>query len=164
MRYALVFLFAALALTTGTIAAFTHISAASLTVSAAAGSEPPVADTVPSNGVATPVIPAPSDFADYAAADRAWRERYAKQYTIAQLSARGDGKRSPREAMQDRVYLLTKRGDRAKAINALEQWVRAHPHDEASLLSLARLLNEAGRTNEAVARYREVLSLRGPAE
>ena len=161
MRYALVFLFAALALTAGTVAAFTHISAASLTAPGSARSEPPVADTVPSDGVATPVIPTPSDFARYAAADRAWRERYAKQYTIAELRARGDGKRSPREAMQDRVYLLTKRGDRAKAISTLEQWVLANPRDEESLLSLARLLNEAGRTNEAVARYREVLSLRG---
>lgn len=164
MRYALVFLLAALALTAGTVAAFTHISSASLAAPVAASSEPPVADTVPSDGVATPVIPTAADFARYAAADRAWRERYAKQYTIAELRARGDGKRSPREAMQDRVYLLTKRGDRANAIATLEQWVRAHPRDEASLLSLARLLNEVGRTNEAVARYREVLSLRGRAD
>lgn len=162
MRYALVFLLAALALTAGTVAAFTHISSASL----AGTSEPParpVADTVPATGAATPVIPTAADFARYAAADRVWRERHAKQYTIAELRARGNGKRSAREAMQDRVYLLTKRGERALAITTLEQWVQAHPRDQASLLSLARLLNEAGRTDEAVDRYRQVLALRDRA-
>jgi tetratricopeptide (TPR) repeat protein len=162
MRYAVVFLFAALALTAGTIAAFTHISSASL---AGASTPPalPVADTVPSAEAVTPVAPTAADFARYAAADRAWRERYAKQYTISELRARGDGKRTAREAMQDRVYLLSKRGDRAGAIAELERWVRGHPRDASSLLSLARLLNEVGRTDEAVARYREVLALRDRA-
>lgn len=162
MRYALIFLLAIFVLTAGTIAAFTHISAASL---ASARSSPtlPVADTVPSAGVATPVMPTAADLARYAAADRAWRAKYAKQYTIGELRARGDGRRTAREAMQDRVYLLTKRGDRASAIAELEQWVRAHPRDGGSLLALARLLNGAGRTEEAVTRYREVLSLRARA-
>lgn len=162
MRYALVFLLAVLALTAGTIAAFTHISSASLSAPTAIGPLP-VADTVPSAGAVTPVVPTPADFARYAAADRAWRAKYAKPYTIEQLRARGNGKRSPRETMQDRVYLETKRGDRGAAIAELERWVRGHPRDDASLLSLARLLNEAGRTDEAVARYREVLSLRARA-
>jgi DNA-binding SARP family transcriptional activator len=61
--------------------------------------------------------------------------------------------------MQDRVFKSTRRGDRAAAITELEQWVRAHPRDEESLLSLARLLNETGRTGDAVARYREILAL-----
>lgn len=162
MRYALVFLFAVIALTAGTVVAFTHISSASL-ASASPFSAPPVADTVPTASAATPVVPTAADLARYAAADRAWRAKYAKQYTIEELRARGDGKRTAREAMSDRVYLLTKRGDRAGAIAELEHWVRAHPRDDASLLSLARLLNEAGRTDEAVARYREVLSLRARA-
>lgn len=162
MRYAVVFVLAVFALTAGTVAAFTHISAASL-AGVAASPAPPVADTVPSAGVPTPVAPGAADLARYAAADRAWRARYAKQYSIAELRARGDGKRTAREAMEDRVYLLTRRGDRAGAIAELEQWSRAHPRDDAALLSLARLLNEAGRTDEAVTRYREVLSLRARA-
>lgn len=159
MRYALVFLFAAIALTAGTIAAFTHISSASL-ASASVAPPPPLADTVPAAGVATPVMPSAADFARYAAADRAWRERHARQYTISELRARGNGKRTAREAMEDRVFLLTRRGDRAGAIAELERWVGGHPRDQTSLLDLARLLNEAGRTNEAVARYRELLALR----
>jgi tetratricopeptide (TPR) repeat protein len=162
MRYAVVFLFAVIALTAGTVIAFTHISSASL-ATASPASAPPVADTVPSASAITPVAPTTADLARYAAADRAWRAKYAKQYTIAELRARGNGKRTPREAMADRVFLLTRRGDRAGAIAELERWVHAHPNDDASLLSLARLLNEAGRTDEAVARYREVLSLRGRA-
>ena len=162
MRYALAFLFAALALTAGTVAAFTHISSASL-AGATRPASPPVADTVPSAGVATPVVPTAADFARYAAADRVWREKHAKQYTIAELRARGDGKRTPQQAMEDRVYLLTRRGDRAGAIAELERWVKSRPRDDAALLSLARLLNEAGRTNEAVVRYRQVLALRDRA-
>jgi Flp pilus assembly protein TadD len=106
------------------------------------------------------VVPTSADLARYAAADRAWRERHAQQYTIAELRARGDGKRTAREAMQDRVFKLTSGGDRAGAIAQLEQWVGGHPRDAESLLALARLLNEAGRTDDAVARYREILALR----
>ena len=65
--------------------------------------------------------------------------------------------------MQDRVFKLTRRGDRAGAITELERWVNAHPRDEDSLLALARLLNETGRTNDAVARYREILALHARA-
>lgn len=161
MRYALGFLLAALCLTAGAVATFARISAVSIASASAAPSAEPVADTVPTPEIATPVVPSSADFARYAEADRAWRERHAHLYTIAELRARGDGKRTAREAMQDRVYNLTRRGDRAGAIAQLETWVRAHPRDAESLLSLARLLNEAGRTNDAVLRYREVLALHG---
>ena len=157
MRYAMAFLLAALCLTTGAIATFVHISSVSLV--AAQASAQPTADTVPGPVVATPVTPTAADYARYAEADRLWRERHAKQYTISELRARGDGKRTAREAMQDRVFMLTRRGDRAGAIVQLEQWVRDHPRDKQSLLSLARLLNEVGRTSDAVARYREILAL-----
>jgi len=158
MRYALAFLLAAICLTAGAVATFVHISSVSIVAAEPSGSRP-VADTIPSSEVATPAIPTTADYARYAAADRAWREGHAKQYTIAELRARGDGKRTPREAMQDRVFTLTRRGDRAGAIAELERWVRAHPRDEASLLSLARLLNEVGRPSDAVARYRQILAL-----
>lgn len=157
MRYALAFLLAAACLTAGAIATFAHIS----TVSLASGSalNQLVADTVPTPEVATPNVPTAADYARYADADRAWREKYARPYSIAELRARGNGKRTPREAMQDHVFTLSKRGDRAGAIRELERWVGGHPRDRESLLSLARLLNEVGRTNDAVVRYREILAL-----
>jgi transcriptional activator len=157
MRYALAFLLAAVGLTAAAIATFVHISSVSL-VSAepAAG---PLADTVSHGEVPTPVDPTAADYARYADVDRVWREQHAHRYTIAELRARGDGKRTPREAMQDRVFKLTRRGDRAGAIAELEHWVREHPRDEQALLSLARLLNEAGRSSDAIARYREILAL-----
>ena len=157
MRYAMAFLLAALCLTTGAIATFVHISTVSLV--AAQPAAQPSADTVPGAVVATPVTPTAADYARYAEADKLWRERHARQYSISELRARGDGKRTLREAMQDRVFMLTRRGDRAGAIVQLEQWVRDHPRDKQSLLSLARLLNEVGRTGDAVARYREILAL-----
>ena len=151
------FLLAAVVLTMGAIATFVHISSVSLV--AAQSTAQPTADTLPGPVVATPVTPTAADYARYAEADKLWRERHAKQYSISELRARGDGKRTPREAMEDRVFMLTRRGDRAGAIVQLEQWVRAHPRDKQSLLSLARLLNEVGRTSDAVARYREILAL-----
>jgi|SRR5205823_5757461 len=162
MRYALAFLLAAVCLTTGAVATFAHISSTSLAV-AQPPSPQPTADTVPTAGVPTPIVPTAADYARYANADRSWREHHARQYSIAELRARGNGKRTPRETMQDRVFKLTRRGDRAGAITELERWVNAHPRDEDSLLALARLLNETGRTNDAVARYREILALHARA-
>lgn len=158
MRYAIAFLLAAACLTVGAIATFAHISAVSLgTASAPNGL--PAADTVPTAEVVTPAVPTASDYARFAEADRAWRERYARHYTIAELRARGNGRRTPRESMQDHVFNLTRRGDRVGAIKELEGWVGGHPRDKESLLSLARLLSEVGRTNDAVVRYREILAL-----
>lgn len=157
MRYALAFVFAVVCLTAGAIATFVHISSVSLV--AAEPSALPIADTVPRGEVSTPIAPTAADYARYAEADRAWRDRHARQYTIAELRARGDGKRTPREAMQDRVFTLTRRGNRAGAISELEHWVRDHRRDDESLLALARLLSEVGRTSDAVARYREILAL-----
>ena len=158
MRYALAFLLAAVCLTTLAVATFARISSTSLAV-AQLPPALPTADTAPSGGVPTPIAPTAADYARYAEADRIWRERHARPYTIAELRARGDGKRTPREAMQDRVFKLTRRGDREGAVIELERWVSTHRRDEASLLDLARLLNETGRTTDAVARYREILAL-----
>lgn len=157
MRYALAFLLAAACLTAGAIATFAHISTASIASTSATNQL--AADTVPSPEVATPLVPTAADYARYAEADRVWREKFARLYTIAELRARGNGRRTPREAMQDHVFNLTRRGDRAGAITELERWVGGHPRDRESLLSLARLLNEVGRTNDAVLRYREILAL-----
>ena len=105
------------------------------------------------------VIPTRADYERFARSDSAWRAQNARQYSVAELRARGDGTRSDRELLEDRVYVLTKRGDTKGAVSALERWVTRHPRDRSALLSLARLLREAGRTDAAVARYRQLLSL-----
>jgi hypothetical protein len=107
----------------------------------------------------SPVMPEPSAYARYAVEDRAWRETHARQYTIAEIRARGDGRRTPRQAMQDRVFTLIRGGERPRAIAELERWVTAHPVDADALLWLARLLNDAGRTDDSIRRYRQLIAL-----
>lgn len=161
MKYAAVFLGAALSLTLGAIATFDRIEA----VAAGGGSRTPppfpVGDTLPAATVASPVMPTGADYARFAAADSAWRATHARRYSIAELRQRGDGRRTPREAMQDRVFKYTQRGQTRAAIAELERWVAGHPRDAGSLLSLARLLNSDGQADAAVQRYRQVLALGG---
>lgn len=158
MRYALYFALAIVGLTIGAVLTFGRISASTLAATA-----PPLnrltADTMTVIRHGVPVAPTAADYARFAAEDAAWRKAHAKQYTLAELRARGDGKRTLRESMQDRVFELTRRGQPARATAVLEQWVRGHPRDREALLSLARLLNEQGRTTDAVVRYRQVLAL-----
>jgi hypothetical protein len=158
VRYALLFVLAAAALTVGAIATFDHISATALAVESTSAMSAP-ADTVLANLVTAPVAPSTADYDRYAAADKAWRERHARLYSARELRARGDGRRTPRQAMQDRAFAAMRSGNRARAVAELEGWVRAHPRDEETLLTLARLLNESGRTDDAVARYRQILAL-----
>ena len=73
--------------------------------------------------------------------------------------ARGDGKRTARDSVQDRVFAYVRAGQRPRAIADLERWVAAHPTDDQLLLSLARLLAEEGRSNDAIGRYRQILAL-----
>ena len=105
------------------------------------------------------VIPTRADYERFAAPDSAWRMQNARQYSVAELRARGDGTRSDREVLEDRVYVLRKRVDTKGAVSVLERWVTRHPRDKSALLSLARLLREEGRIDAAVARYRQLLSL-----
>ena len=78
---------------------------------------------------------------------------------MAEIRALGDGTRSPRQALDDRVYLYVKRGENDRAIGELERWIAKHPRDEDAILWLARMLRENGRTEEAVARYRQLISI-----
>jgi tetratricopeptide repeat protein len=105
-----------------------------------------------------PIAPSPRDYARYEADDASWRARNARQFSLAELRARGDGRRTPRQQLQDRVYEFTRRGDKAGAIRELERWVASNPRDPYALLWLARLLNETGRKTESVARYRQLLA------
>jgi tetratricopeptide (TPR) repeat protein len=164
MRYALFFALSVVTLTVGTLATFDRISvigAAAPRVDSLAG---PTADTLPTPEVVTPVFPSDTDYAQFAAADSVWREANAREYTVAELRARGDGKRSARELVQDRTFELLKAGQRGRAIAQLEQWVAGHPTDDQSLLDLARLLNEEGRSNDAIGRYRQILALHRRAQ
>lgn len=156
-RYALIFALAVVALTVGTVLAFGRISEPLLLR--------PGAD-VDAELNAPPAVPRPGfaratadDYRAYAEEDRKWRDSSAPQFTLAEIRARGDGRRTPRQAMQDRVFEHTNRGNNGRAIAELESWLATNPRDEAALLSLARLLAKVGRTDASVARYRELLSV-----
>ena len=158
MRYAVSFLLTILVLTVGALTTFRQISANGSRADTLVLPADRDDELTPAASV---LHPSADDYARFAEADRAWREKNARQFTLAELRARGDGTRSPREAMQDRVYELTRKGNRAAAIRELEQRTRRHSSDRQALLWLARLLNEAGRRDESIARYRQVLALGG---
>ncbi|GAC1646967.1 MAG: hypothetical protein NVS4B3_00270 [Gemmatimonadaceae bacterium] len=153
IRYAVVFALAVVVLTAGAVAVFSRIGASSL-----APNTPEAArDSLAQRPRAAQAGRAQVDDALVAQEDEAWRRQSARQYTLAELRARGDGRRTAREAMLDRVYLEERRGRHDLAIGELERWLHGHSDDRAAELWLARLLNEAGRTDEAVARYRALL-------
>jgi hypothetical protein len=153
-RYPLVFITSVVALTLATVVAYGRIGggiARSTTPTRWPGDSATARPTL--------TIPTRADYARFAASDSAWRAANARQYSVAELRARGDGTRSDRELLDDRVYTLTKRGDTRGAVRALESWVARHPRDKTALLTLARMLRESGRNDAAVARYRQILSL-----
>jgi hypothetical protein len=159
-RYTWSFAAAIVLLTIAALASFREISAL-----AAGGAQRETRLTWPGDTLTTVAggATASPSYAELAVADEGWRRQYAPQYTLSELRARGDGRRSPRQAMQDRVYSLTRRGARGAAIGELERWVASHRGDGDALLWLARLLNEAGRSRESVTRYRQALALEARA-
>jgi Flp pilus assembly protein TadD len=161
--YALLFAFAIVLLLTGAVSTFRVIGASALRAmaadSAAAAMTAWPGDSLDMSRPDVPVVPGRAAYARFATEDSAWRARNARAMSVKELRARGDGRRTPRESMQDRVYRLQRAGRREPAIGELERWVRDHPRDEEAVLSLARLLREAGRTDEALRRYRDALAL-----
>ena len=154
--YATLFALAVVGLTIGGISAFRHLDAvARARLDADVTTWPQ--DSVPADKPFLPIAASATEYAKYAAEDAEWRRRNARQYTLAELQARGDGKRSDRQKLQDRVYELTRHGERRRAISELEGWVRKNPRDRDALLWLARLLNESGRSDDAISRYRQLL-------
>jgi tetratricopeptide (TPR) repeat protein len=153
-RYPLLFIISVILLTAATLVSYGRIGGMSRSTKTA-GRWP--GDSAPEHPPL--VIPTRADYEQFAAVDSAWRAQNARHYTVAELRARGDGTRSDREVLEDRVYLLSRRGDTKGAVSVLERWVTRHPRDKSALLSLARLLREDGRTDAAVARYRQLLSL-----
>jgi len=152
-RYTTLFLGVICALTLMALASYHEISAAAFGLSAGAPRE------FENDSLAPLQRPAVANFADIYAADAAWRATNAREYSLAELRKRGDGRRSAREAMQDRVFSAQRAGNRGRAIAELERWVARNPRDADALLSLARLLNESGRKSESVARYRQALAV-----
>jgi hypothetical protein len=157
VRYPLFLILAIVLLTGSTLLAYGRIGAGVSKRSSPSAIPPVDAE------VETPLysIPTRADYERYSESDKAWREQNARQYTLAELRVRGDGRRSEREALDDRVFAMMKRGNQAGAVRELERWVAKHPRDRAALLALARLLRESGRTEASVARYRQLLSLGG---
>jgi hypothetical protein len=151
------------ALTASGIAVFRRVDAlARAERAAAARAEQWPMERVTEDRPFQPIEPDSADYAAFAAEDAEWRRSKARPYTLSELRARGDGTRSPRQALQDRVYERTRRGDRAAAIAELERWVSRHPRDQDALLWLARLLSETGRSDDAILRYRQLLSSQQP--
>ena len=153
-RYSLLFAALSVGLTVVALASYRAISAlASVTRDDDKLQWP--ADTL-STRAAGPVA---ASYESLAAADEAWRRQYAREYTLEELRVRGDGRRTPRQAMQDRVYRYSRAGDRSRAISELRQWVRSNRRDADAMLWLARLLHEDGRSAEAVPLYRQALAI-----
>jgi hypothetical protein len=160
--YAAFFTVAVFALCAGCIAAFRHIEAQNRAQAYNVVAWP--ADSLAALQRFHPIATQPADYARFAAEDAEWRQRYAREYTLTELRTRGDGRRTPQQALQDRVYELNRRGERRAAIAELEQWVARNPGDEDALLWLARMLNESGRSEDAVARYRQILTARSGSQ
>lgn len=97
-------------------------------------------------------------YAAFAADDSAWREQFAKPVRIREMSAGGEWSPSPRQMMQDRVFLLTSEGRVAEAALALESWLAVHPDDMESLHELARLNVALERYDDALRHYRHLLA------
>lgn len=161
MRYAISFALSIICLTVGTMLTFDRINLAGVSIAPADSLAGPTADTLPTPQVATPVTPTAADYARFTESDRTWREKHARQYTVGELRVIGDGRRTSRDSVQDRVFQYMRSNQRARAIAELERWVVVHPTDGELLLSLARLLSEEGRSGDAVGRYRQILALQG---
>ena len=164
--YALVFATTVMALGAGGLLAFRRLEAEAEAARAANISLAPAVEEPADTAPFLPIAHDPEAYAKYAAEDATWRRTHARRYTLAELRARGDGTRSPRQQMQDLVYEYRRSGQQGRAIAALERWVDRNPRDQESLLMLARMLNENGRNAAAVERYRQLLAMkqRGLAE
>lgn len=107
-----------------------------------------------------PIAPPLEAYERFAAEDAAWRKRHARQLSLSEVQARGDWRPRERQALDDRVHALSKRGRHAEAVAVLEQWLDKHPRDEDALLTLARLLSQTNRTDEAAVRYRQLIAMK----
>jgi hypothetical protein len=157
LRYGVVLVGTTMLLTAGAVFAFVQIGAVSSRAPTPTAPWLAASDSAPAHS--SPILPGPAEYERFAEEDRRWRAEHAREYSIAEIRARGDGRRTPRQAMQDRVFTLVRRGDRSQAIAELEQWVNRHATDGDAILWLARLLNEDGRKEASLRRYRQLMAL-----
>ena len=156
-RYAALFSIGIVILTTGAAYAYSQLG---VTPKRAPLVLPPSSGEPVRAGTDRSIAPTAADYRQFAAADAAWRRQNARLLTVEQYRARGDYRTPERQALDDRVFALTKRGENAKAIQELERWVAKHPRDAEAILALARLTNQVGRNEESVRWYREVLAIK----
>jgi tetratricopeptide (TPR) repeat protein len=156
-RYAMLFSFAIVILTTGAAYAYSQLGA---TPTRALLVLPPSSGEPVKSGVDGAIAPSSADYRKFAEEDAAWRRKNARLLSADEYRARGDWRTPERQALDDRVFALTKRGENARAIAELERWVATHPRDSEALLDLARLTNQVGRNDESMRWYREVLALK----
>lgn len=156
-RYAMVFSLGIVVLTAGAAYAYSQLGATPVRATLVL---PPSSGEPVKVGVDRAIDPSPSDYRRFAAGDAAWRRKNARLLSVEEYRARGDWRTPERQALDDRVFALTRRGENAKAIGELERWVAAHPRDSEALLDLARLTNQVGRKDESIRWYREVLALK----
>jgi hypothetical protein len=128
----------------------------------------PLQESTDSFAVRAPefIRPDSATYAPFATADAQWRARYASPVLYREAAGRvtassegGLWRPSARQLVDDRVYALSKAGRLDSAITVLTEWVNRNPRDRVELLKLARLLNQAGRGNDSVVRYRQLLAL-----
>jgi tetratricopeptide (TPR) repeat protein len=156
-RYAMLFSLGIVLLTSGAAYAYTRLGA---TPTRATLVLPPSSGAPVRVSVDRAIAPSASDYRRFAAEDAAWRRKNARLWSTDEYRARGDWRTPERQALDERVFALTKRGENATAIAELERWVAAHPRDSEALLDLARLTNQVGRNDESIRWYREVLALK----
>src|SRR5450759_1205684 len=107
VRYPLFFILAVVVLTGSTLLAYGRIGAVAASRASASLAPWPGDSTVETPSLS---VPTRADYERYSESDSVWREQNARQYTIAELRARGDGRRT-------------------------ERWVSRHPRDKGALLS-----------------------------
>ncbi|HJU67894.1 MAG TPA: BTAD domain-containing putative transcriptional regulator [Gemmatimonadaceae bacterium] len=156
-RYAMLFSLGIVVLTTGAAYAYSQLGATPKRTMLVL---PPSSGEPVRVGVDRAIAPSAEDYRRFAGEDAAWRRKHARFLTTDEYRARGDWRTPERQALDDRVFALTKRGENAKAIAELERWVANHPRDAEALLDLARLTNQIGRNDESIRWYREVLALK----
>lgn len=156
-RYAMLFSLGIVILTTGAAYAYSQLGATPKRTMLVL---PPSSGEPVKVGVDRAILPSGEDYRRFAAEDAAWRRKNARLLTADEYRARGDWRTPERQALDDRVFALTRRGENAKAIVELERWVARYPRDTEALLDLARLTNQVGRNDESIRWYREVLALK----
>ncbi len=162
--YVVLFAGSVVILLAGAVSTFRVMSASALqTIAADSAAAAAITYAAPDSSrtrvTESPVAPDRAQYTRYASEDSAWRARAARVVSVKELRARGDGRRSPRQLMEDRVYEYQRAGERARAIAELDRWVRAHPRDQDAMLTLARRLRQSGRTEESLSRYRQAMAI-----